>query len=107
MPFTSARRKSVALRVRDCAQLLMAPQILAFLPAVTLSGYWIGGQTALLILALVVPGLFAFGGLFGTGPRVRIDGVTGLPARETAVAALDAALTADRLQGRGPLRCRP
>jgi diguanylate cyclase (GGDEF)-like protein len=99
MPFTSARRGAKRLRAAIRAQLL-APQILAFLPAVTLAGFWIGGQTALLVLALVVPGLFAFGGLFGTGPRVRIDGVTGLPARETAVAALDAALPVATGQGR-------
>ncbi len=99
MPFTSARRGAQRLRATIRAQLL-APQILAFLPAVTLAGYWIGGQTALLILALVVPGLFAFGGLFGTAPRIGVDGVTGLPPRETAVAALDAALPVAAERGR-------
>ena len=48
---------------------LIGPQALAFLPALTLGGFWFGGETMLLIMALVFPGAFAIAGMFsGTGP---------------------------------------
>lgn len=48
---------------------LVGPQTLAFLPALTLGGYWLGGEGALLFMALLFPGVFAIAGMFsGTGP---------------------------------------
>jgi diguanylate cyclase (GGDEF)-like protein len=91
MPATSVRRGVRRLKSAIRAQLI-APQILAFLPALTLAAYWMGGQAALVVMALVVPGVFAFGGLFGRQPSRRTDGATGLPFRDAAVAALDAGL---------------
>lgn len=73
---------------------LMGPQILAFLPALTLAAYWVGGQAALMMMALIVPGLFAFGGLFGRQPvgAMALDSVTKLPHRVAVIEALDTAL---------------
>jgi diguanylate cyclase (GGDEF)-like protein len=98
MPVTSARRPSrrlPALRAR-----LLAPRTLAFLPALTLGAYWAGGQAALLATAVAVPAVYAVAGLFGRAPRGEVDGLTGLPPRDAAVAALDAALPVPAETGR-------
>ncbi len=66
------------------APALLAPPILAFLPALTLATFWLGGEAALLWVALGIPLIFAaFGGFSSHGrnsaPR---DSVTGLMLRE-------------------------
>lgn len=66
------------------APALLAPPILAFLPALTLATFWLGGEAALLWVALGIPLIFAaFGGFSShgrnTAPR---DSVTGLMLRE-------------------------
>ena len=38
---------------------LTGPPVLAFLPAVTLGAFWLGGETALLLASLGLPLLFA------------------------------------------------
>lgn len=70
---------------------LMGPQILTFLPALMLGGYWYGGEGLLLYMALLFPGLFALAGLFSGaqgGANAR-DGITGLRTRAAAIQALD------------------
>ncbi len=66
---------------------LIGPQTYAFLPAITLGGYWFGGEGMLLFLALVFPAAFAIAGVFsGTGPawaKAR-DRETDLPFRAAA-----------------------
>lgn len=97
-PARSVRRVRSLLRAH-----LMGSQILAFLPAVTLASYWIGGQTALLLVALIVPGIFAFGGMFDRAanrPDALLDGITNLPHRMTVVHALDVALPDALTRGR-------
>ncbi|MGY6632294.1 MAG: EAL domain-containing protein [Alkalilacustris sp.] len=83
------------------------PELLAFLPAATLAAYWAGGDRALLVTALAVPLAYAMAGLFGVGPAsvatpVGLDAVTGLPQRDEAVRALDAALATRDGQLPGP-----
>ncbi len=71
---------------------VMGPQILAFLPALTLAAYWIAGETALIVVALGLPVLYAMSGLVHTWPRQDTnprDGVTGLPLRDSFELALD------------------
>jgi diguanylate cyclase (GGDEF)-like protein len=64
---------------------LTGPAMLAFLPALTLGAYWIGGETALLVTALGLPLLYAMGQVLGRDttrfllPR---DSVTGLFLRD-------------------------
>ncbi|MFD3190992.1 putative bifunctional diguanylate cyclase/phosphodiesterase [Sedimentitalea sp. HM32M-2] len=64
---------------------LTGPPILAFLPAITLGAFWLGGEKALVVASLTLPLLFAVVGVFGgwtnrTGvPR---DSVTGLLMRD-------------------------
>lgn len=49
---------------------LSGPHLLAFLPAVTLGAFWLGGEGALTVVALVTPLLFAIvGGIDGTGRK--------------------------------------
>lgn len=66
------------------APALFGPPVLAFLPALTLATYWLGGEAALLSVALGLPVLIAatggFSKLGGSGrPR---DSVTGMMLRD-------------------------
>jgi len=42
----------------------LGPQILAFVPAITLGGYWFGGESVLLVMALAIPAMMGLAGLF-------------------------------------------
>lgn len=82
-------------------RMMAGPQVLAFLPALVLGAYWLGGEAALLIVALGVPLLVLFAGGFETTPSqgARRDGVTGLPGAEALEAALEDALALTRSKG--------
>ncbi len=72
--------------------MLLGPQALAFVPALTLAGFWLGGEGLLVLLALVLPACFAAAGF--ARPPVSLDdmprdGLTGLPLRQSAVDRLD------------------
>jgi diguanylate cyclase (GGDEF)-like protein len=75
---------------------LFGPQILAFVPALTLGGYWFGGEGVLLFMAIFLPSLLGLVSLFtplraetpGRGP---IDPITRLPMRNVLLATLDGA----------------
>jgi diguanylate cyclase len=64
MSEVSLRRTMTTLPRRVIAAMASGPQVLAFLPAVTLAAYWLGGESYLLVTAVVVPALFAASGLF-------------------------------------------
>lgn len=76
-------------------RLLIGPQSLAFLPAVALSAFWFGGEPWLLGVTLGLPLLVAALGGFNvtTQPVRAVDGVTGLPLRDSLEAALQEAMT--------------
>ena len=84
-------------------QTLSGPQALAFLPAVALAAFWLGGEGWLLLAALFVPAVYAVAGSFSDpgpvadGPR---DSTTGLPLREALVSALDDRMDMARVRGR-------
>ncbi len=69
-------------KIRDgIALVVFGPAMLAFLPAVTLGAFWFGGETALLITALVLPLIYAvFGSWSGVSGGVVSgrDTLTGL-----------------------------
>lgn len=70
--------------------IVAGPPILAFLPAITLGAYWFGGETALIVVALGLPCVFAAMGLAAKqAPRdtPARDGVTGLLLRDGFEAA--------------------
>ncbi len=81
---------------RALRSVLVGPQLLAFLPALTLASFWLGGEDALVAIALILPILFALAGLFtkpdeeNAGPR---DSVTNLPSRDHLVARTDRVLS--------------
>lgn len=82
------------------------PELLAFLPAVTLAAFWIGGEGALVLTALLVPAAYALAGILGAGPTGEmvlpgVDPVTGLPLREAAIDRLDTALETPAPMGHG------
>lgn len=73
---------------------LSGPHLLAFLPAITLAGYWFLGEGALIVLTLGMPLAFALAGLFTpegspASPRGERDAVTDLPLRRAAVEAAE------------------
>lgn len=73
------------------------PQILAFVPALTLGGYWFGGEGMLLFMAIFVPAVMGLVGLFTPvrpappRPGKDVDTVTGLPLKPAVIATLDSA----------------
>jgi EAL domain-containing protein (putative c-di-GMP-specific phosphodiesterase class I)/GGDEF domain-containing protein len=72
-----------------------SPQVLAFLPAVTLAAYWLGGEPYLLVTAVIVPALFAAGGFLNlarAAPAGLALGEDDLPGRTSAVARADTLL---------------
>ena len=79
------------------------PQILAFIPAIILGGYWLGGEGAMVVLALSFPVLLVLAS-FVTGPRRRWSNAkdieTGLAMREIAENLLTQSLSAELSTGR-------
>ncbi len=64
---------------------LIGPPVLAFMPAITLGAFWLWGETALLLIALGLPLIFALGGAFSRGPAQTLiprDSVTGFMLRD-------------------------
>lgn len=61
--------------IHNLKAILGGPSALAFVPALSLGAFWIGGERALVATALGLPLLFAGTGLLG----IRFFGVTGMP----------------------------
>jgi len=97
----SRRLSGIRLILR---QTLSGPQALAFLPALVLAAFWLGGEGWLILAALALPLLYAAIGGFSPAaseaapPR---DSTTGLPLREALEAALDDRMEMARVRGRG------
>jgi diguanylate cyclase len=77
------------------------PEIMAFLPAVTLAAFWFGGERVLVATALGLPMLFALFGAFRREVEVpefpdTLGGMSSLPQLERA---LDSVLQAEPLTG--------
>ena len=74
----------------------LGPQMLAFLPALMLAGFWFGGEAVLLFVAVVLPALLGLVGVFtpvktpidDKGP---VDPITQLPMRSALENSLDRA----------------
>ena len=76
------------IRLRNRVKpVLTGPPVLAFLPAITLGAFWLGGEAALVVAALGIPLAFALGGVFdglrpGAVSGIPRDSVTGLMLRD-------------------------
>ncbi|EAQ05151.1 diguanylate cyclase, putative [Pseudooceanicola batsensis HTCC2597] len=87
------------LRLR---RMLIGPQTLAFLPAIALGAFWLGGEEWLIATALGLPLAFGLLGGFSTLGAQALrpcDGVTGLPLRgslETAARTTMSGTLSDR-----------
>ncbi|NNF25353.1 MAG: EAL domain-containing protein [Rhodobacteraceae bacterium] len=81
------------LYLRLHSTVLSGPQIVAFLPAITLAAYWIGGERALIAAALTVPATMAAAGALSVsdpaGQREE-DALTGLPLAQNIAGKVDA-----------------
>lgn len=102
MPHSIGRYSSHFLHTAKTA--LVGPQILAFIPAITLGGYWFGGEGVLLFMAIVLPALFGLVGMFtpvrqAARTRGPVDPITRLPMRDVLVAALDKAFQSEAETG--------
>ena len=93
------RSRVASLRDR-LRRALTGPHVLAFLPALALGSFWIGGESLLVVVALGLPILFALSGRFDpaqSGPFQPRD-----PDLADANGALEMAQTAlDAARGRG------
>ena len=89
--------------------LASGPQVLMFVPAAMLGGFWLVGEEAMIFLALLFPALFALAGMFsGTGPAwgEAMDGETGLAMRGKAEKLLTTTLMAEEQTGRSAAASR-
>ncbi len=74
---------------------LRRPELMVFLPAVTLAAFWLGGERALILAALGIPMTFVLAGAFrfqDLAPAPLPDGLGGLALRPQIIAVMDAAL---------------
>ncbi len=77
------------------AALLRRPELMVFLPAVTLAAFWYGGEEALILTALAAPLIFTISGAFRFNDPAKLhmpDGLSGLALRPQVIAMLDKAL---------------
>ena len=94
-------------KVAEAVQMLSAqlrkPELMVFLPAVTLAAFWFGGERALILTALGAPLIFAIAGAFRfADPRAvpLPDGLVGLALRPQIVAQMEAILREGPVSGR-------
>ncbi len=76
------------------------PELFLFLPALTLAAFWLGGERALVLLALGAPLVFAFAGAFRYRSDMLPGGLSGIALRPQVIGALDAALREAGTTGR-------
>ena len=79
---------------------LRQPQLMVFLPAATLTAYWLGGDRALLFAALGLPLLFALAGAFRFEQPREAEGEEPVGLRRHVLTALDRALADEAGSGR-------
>lgn len=100
---THPARRSLGEAVQQGLGWFRRPEVLVFLPAITLAAFWLGGERALLGVALIAPMMFL---LAGAAPSrdamlqaVLPDALTGLALRPQAIARLDDILRDSHVTG--------
>lgn len=99
------RRKIPASLLYRISTPVRRPEGVMFLPALMLGAFWLGGEGALIAVALLIPLLYALAGILappvpqGLGQRMALDSTTGLVARDGVMMAADAALELARSKG--------
>ena len=90
-----------ALWLLRTAQWLRRPELLVFLPALSLAAFWLGGESVMIVTALGLPMVFALAGAFRAGEDASpAPPGHGLAQRPQIVAAMDAMLRAHAATGR-------
>jgi predicted signal transduction protein with EAL and GGDEF domain len=82
-------------RIAVLGSWLRRPELLVFMPAVTLAAFWLGGEKVLILTALGLPMLFALAGAFREQEATVMplpDALSGLALRPQIISALDLAL---------------
>ena len=93
----------VSGRLMACAAMLRRPELMVFLPAVTLVAFWFGGEQSLILTALAAPLIFTVSGAFRFRqvPQPTLaDGLNGLALRPQVIEMLDTALKDGAAGGR-------
>lgn len=99
------RRKIVARTLYRIVMPVRRPEAMMFLPALMLGSFWLGGEGALIVAALLVPLFYALAGILAPpqshkpGQRAALDSTTGLVARDGVMMAAEAALENARNRG--------
>jgi len=96
------RDKPVLSFLAAWANWLRRPELLVFLPAVTLAAFWIGGETVMILTALGLPMLFAAAGAFRSqlsGSAPLPEGLSGLALRPQIIGTMDAILRDSSVTG--------
>lgn len=95
-------RNDIAATLRRLQTLLSGQHTLAFLPAICLGAYWLGGETTLITTALGLPALLALTNIVSLSSMhvISTDGVTALPLRPAVIDAIDQTLDAQHATGR-------
>lgn len=91
----SNRRKGIASKLSSLPKFLTGPQALAFLPAVSLASFWLGGELALITAALAVPLIIGLLGVFDRESGAPVEGnqaLTDVNMRDRLIQGLDEAL---------------
>ena len=73
---------TVSASLHWCLTQFRRPELMVFIPAVTLAAFWLGGERMLVLTALAAPLVFAIGGAF----RVPTDSAAGVPDALTGLA---------------------
>ncbi len=87
---------------RGLAALMRRPEMILFLPAITLAAFWFGGERVLVLVALGAPLVFALAGAFRQADPLPAlpDALGGLGLRTHVVSALEAILQDEPISGR-------
>jgi len=88
-------------RLRSLGDAVRRPETMVFVPAATLAAFWLGGERALILMALGLPLMLALAGAT-RGAAVAGEALPqpGAALRPQLIAALDAALAAGAADGR-------
>ena len=90
------------LRTSAVSHVLRRPEIMVFIPALTLGAFWLGGERALMLVALGAPLIAAIAGAFRASPAGQdalIDSVDGLALRPQIVGMMDKVLRDSPITG--------
>ncbi len=87
-------------QLRRLAAWLRRPELLVFLPAITLAGFWFGGEQVLVALAIGVPFIVTFAGAFRLLPHAApTDMLSGMIQRPQFLSMIDTILAREEDTG--------